>query len=117
MKKHHKNFVIYFTSDHGEMMGFPDEHGIYGHSQLVWGDTYVPFIYYSDKYEKNLTKPIYNHYLISKMLTRDLGYKIINPNENGSYFVNGVNIDGSAGWMEYNLTDKIPPKLIKKVVY
>ena len=117
MKKHHKNFVIYFTSDHGEMMGYPWEGGRRGHSQLVWGDTYVPFLYYSDTYEKNLTKPIYNHYQISKMLTRDLGYKIVNANENGSYFVNGVNIDGSAGWIEYNLTNKLPPKIIKKVVY
>jgi len=117
MKKHHKNFVIYFTSDHGEMLGFPWESGRYGHSQLVWGDTFVPFIYYSDKFHKNLNKPIYNHYLISKMLTNDLGYEIINPNENGSYFVNGVQIDGSAGWMEYNLTNKLPLKLIKKVTY
>jgi len=36
MKKHHKNFVIYFTSDHAEMLGFPYEQGKYGHSQLVW---------------------------------------------------------------------------------
>ena len=115
MKKHHKNFVIYFTSDHGEMLGFPEEQGRYGHSQLVFGDTYVPFLYYSDKFDKNLTKEIYNHYQISKMLTRDLGYEITNPNENGVYFVNGVEIDGSAGWMEYNLT--LPPKLIKKKMF
>jgi glucan phosphoethanolaminetransferase (alkaline phosphatase superfamily) len=115
MKKNHKNFVIYFTSDHGEMLGFPDEKGKYGHSQLVLGDTYVPFLYYSDKFDKNLTKKLYNHYLISKMLTRDLGYEIINPNENGLYFVNGVKIDGSAGWMEYNLT--LPLKLIKKKMF
>ena len=115
MKKNHKNFVIYFTSDHGEMLGFPDEKGKYGHFQLVLGDTYVPFLYYSDKFDKNLTKKLYNHYLISKMLTRDLGYKIINLNENGLYFVNGVEIDGSAGWMEYNLT--LPPKLIKRKIF
>ncbi len=117
MKTHYKNFVIYFTSDHGEMMGFPWEHGRRGHSQLVWGDTYVPFLYYSDTYDKNLSKPIYNHYLISKMLTRDLGYEIINPNDDGTYYVNGVQIDGSAGWMHYKLRNKLPPILIKKVVY
>jgi hypothetical protein len=49
------------------------------------------------------------------MLSRDLGYKIINPNENGTYFVNGVEIDGSAGWMEYNLT--LPPKLLKRKIF
>jgi len=105
MKNNHKNFVLYFTSDHGEMLGFEDEGGRYGHSQLVWGDTYVPFIYYSDKYHKKLDKKYYNHYMISKMLTRDLGYNIINPNENGKYYINGVQIDGSAGWIEYNIKD------------
>jgi glucan phosphoethanolaminetransferase (alkaline phosphatase superfamily) len=101
MKKNHKNFVIYFTSDHAEMLGFPDENGKFGHSQLVLADTFVPFIYYSDKYHKNLTKKYYNHYLISKMLSRDLGYEIINPNDDGTYYVNGVEIDGSSGWINY----------------
>jgi len=60
MKKYHKNFIIYFTSDHAEMLGFADEKGKYGHSQLVFGDTYVPFLYYSDKFHKNLNKVVYN---------------------------------------------------------
>ena len=114
MKTHHKNFVIYFTSDHAEMLGFPWEGGRYGHSQLVWGDTSVPFLYYSDSFHKKLTKKFYNHYLIAKMLAKDLGYKIINPNENGTYYVNGVQINGSAGWIEYKLTNKFPPKKIKE---
>ncbi len=105
MKTHHKNFVIYFTSDHAEMLGFPDEHGRYGHSQLVWGDTYVPFIYYSDKYHKNLKNIFYNHFMIAKMLARDLGYEIKDPNNDGTYYVNGVQIDGSAGWMHYKFED------------
>jgi len=78
------------------------------------GDTCVPFLYYSDKYHKNLTKNIYNHYLISKMLAKDLGYEIVNPNENGSYFVNSVEIDGSAGWINYKLHNKFPPQQIKE---
>jgi glucan phosphoethanolaminetransferase (alkaline phosphatase superfamily) len=125
MKKHHKNFVIYFTSDHAEMLGFPDENGRYGHSQLVFGDTFVPFFYYSDRYHKNLNKKFYNHYEISKMLTRDLGYDIINPNEDDTYYVNGVKIDGSAGWMHYKFKKCKNPskhprnciKLIKKVLF
>jgi glucan phosphoethanolaminetransferase (alkaline phosphatase superfamily) len=117
MKTHHKNFVIYFTSDHAEMLGFPDENGRYGHSQLVWGDTFVPFFYYSDRYHKNLNKKFYNHYEISKMLTRDLGYDIINPNEDGTYYVNGVKIDGSAGWMHYKFKQcKNPLKHPKECV-
>ncbi|NPA87247.1 MAG: sulfatase-like hydrolase/transferase [Epsilonproteobacteria bacterium] len=110
MKAHHKNFIIYFTSDHAEMLGFPDEHGKYGHSQLVFGDTYVPFIYYSDAFHKKLSKKYYNHYLISKMLAKDLGYEITNPNDNGTYFVNGVKIDGSAGFLHYKFKNQ---KIIK----
>ncbi|WP_456488962.1 phosphoethanolamine transferase [Caminibacter pacificus] len=110
MKTHHKNFIIYFTSDHAEMLGFPEEYGKYGHSQLVFGDTYVPFIYYSDSFHKKLSKKYYNHYLISKMLAKDLGYEITNPNDNGTYFVNGVKIDGSAGFLHYKFKNQ---KIIK----
>jgi glucan phosphoethanolaminetransferase (alkaline phosphatase superfamily) len=110
MKKHARNFVIYFTSDHAEMLGFPDENGLFGHSRLVFGDTFVPFIYYSDAYHKNLTKNYYNHYQIAKMLAKDLGYEIINPNEDGTYYVNGVKIDGSAGFIHYKFKKS---KLVK----
>jgi glucan phosphoethanolaminetransferase (alkaline phosphatase superfamily) len=114
-KKNHKNFVIYFTSDHGEMLGFKNENFRHGHSQLVLGDTYVPFFYYSDKYHKNLNKKFYNHYQISKMLTRDLGYEIINPNNDKTYYINGTEIDGSAGWIHYKFDNGI--KIIKKVTF
>jgi glucan phosphoethanolaminetransferase (alkaline phosphatase superfamily) len=124
IKNNYKNYAIYFTSDHGEMLGFKDEHKKHGHSQLVFGDTYVPFLYYGDT-PKELNKSIYSHYQISKMLSHDLGYEIINPNEDGSYFVNGVNIDGSAGYMRYKFKKcknalKNPQKcikLLKKVSY
>jgi len=124
IKNNYKDYAIYFTSDHGEMLGLKDEHGRHGHSQLVWGDTFVPFLYYSDT-PKELNKSIYSHYQISKMLSNDLGYEIINPNEDGSYFVNGVNIDGSAGYMRYKFKKcknalKNPQKcikLLKKVSY
>ncbi|NPA88799.1 MAG: hypothetical protein GXO13_01165, partial [Epsilonproteobacteria bacterium] len=56
----------------------------------------------------------------------DLGYKIINPNEDGTFFVNGVQIDGSAGFIHYKFeTNCSTPlknpekclKLLKKVKY
>lgn len=103
MKTNHKNFVIYFTSDHGEMLGSKEENFKYGHSQLDINCAKVPFIYYSDVYKKNLNLSLYNHYTIAKMLSDDLGYKVENPNEDGSYFVNGVNTDGKWGAIEYTL--------------
>ncbi len=104
MKNNHKNFSIYFTSDHGEMLGFKDEKGKYGHSQLTIEDALVPFIYYSDNPLK-LDKKIYNHYLIGKVIASEIGYKIMNPNENGEFFINNVRIDGSFGFIKYNLKD------------
>jgi len=105
MKNHHKNFVIYFVSDHSEMLGFEDEQKKYGHSQLTFGDTYIPFLYYSDKYHKELNQNFYNHYLISKMVAKDIGYKVINPNEKSDiYYINNVKIDGRSGFIEYNLS-------------
>ena len=103
MNKNHKNFVIYFTSDHGEMMGTKREDFIYGHSKLDIRCAEVPFIYYSDIKSTTLPYPIYSHYDISKMVASDLGYKIINPNENGFSYVNGVNKDGKWGFIRYKL--------------
>ena len=114
MKNNHKNFSLYFMSDHAEMLGFKDENGKYGHSKLDINVATIPFIYYSDKADKKFDKNFYNQYLISKMIANDLGYKIINPNEKGDlYYINNVRLDGSAGWIEYNLSN--PFKTYKKV--
>jgi len=107
LRKNAKDFSLYFTSDHGEMLGFKEEDYRYGHSQLVLGDCYVPFIYYGDK---KLNKNFYSHYEIAKLIANDLGYKIINPNEDGSLYINGVEIDGSAGWIKYRLNNKVEIK-------
>ena len=113
--KNKKDISVYFVSDHGEMLGFKEENGKYGHSQLDINCAYIPFLYYSDT-KKELNKTLYNHYLIGKMVARDLGYKVINPNDNNNtYYINGMKkIDGSNGYIEYNLT---PFKVIKKVMF
>jgi len=103
MKNQRSNFVLYFTSDHGEMLGDKDEGYKYGHAQLDMNCAYVPFLYYSNKYFKKLDLKVYNHYMISKMLANDLGYRIKNPNENGSYFLNGVGKYGEWGYIQYKL--------------
>lgn len=103
--KNYKNFSLYFTSDHGEMLGFPEEKGRYLHLILTKYDTFVPFFYFSDKKDKNLTLPYYPHYEIAKMVAQDLGYKVINPNEKKDiYYINAPQFDGSAGFIEYNLS-------------
>jgi hypothetical protein len=82
------------------MLGFKDENFKYGHSQLTINDAFIPFIYYGNK---KFPKKIYNHYLIAKEIAKDIGYEIINPNEDGNFYINGVKIDGSAGFIKYNL--------------
>jgi len=98
-----KNASIYFTSDHAEMLGFRDEKGAYGHSRLSFLDSFVPFIHYGNK----IPNQFYNHYIISKLIAKDLGYQITNPNENGSYYLNGTDIEGKNGFLKYT------PKQIK----
>jgi len=105
LKKTNKNFSFYFTSDHGEMLGFPEEKGRYLHLILDKHVSYVPFLYYSDKNCRDLNKSFYPHYEISKMITEDLGYTLINPNEEKNiYYINAPQFDGSSGFIEYNIS-------------
>ncbi len=104
MKNNEKNFSIYFTSDHGEMMGREIDNWKYGHSQLDINCAKVPFLYYSDKTNrKSFDLHIYNHYIIGKMIAKDLGYNIHNPNNNKEYFINSVKLDGKWGFLKYKL--------------
>ena len=103
--KKYKSFSVYFTSDHGEMLGYPEEKGRYLHLILTKYDVFVPFFYFSDTHDKNLSLPYYPHYEISKMVAKDLGYKVINPNEKKDiYYINAPQLDGSGGYIKYNLS-------------
>jgi len=105
LKSLKKPFVFYFTSDHGEFLGFPEEKGRYLHLYLDKLDCLVPFIYYSNTYKKELNQTFYSHYQISKMLTRDLGYRLINPNEKKDiYYINSPVFDGRGGFIKYNIS-------------
>jgi glucan phosphoethanolaminetransferase (alkaline phosphatase superfamily) len=107
-KKRKQPFVLYYTSDHAELLGFPEEKGRYFHSVLDKHCAYVPFIYYSNAFPKELNQSFYSHYQISKMITRDLGFELINPNEVESiYYINSPIINGSGGYIEYNISNFI----------
>lgn len=99
--------VVFATSDHGEMTGEKDEGGKYGHVYLGFEDTIVPLlVYYNKACPVSVTKElnlshIINHYTFGKMVAKVMGYKIINPNENGEYYVNGVDIAGNKGFLRY----------------
>lgn len=89
-----KSVILLITSDHGQILG---EDGMFGHNILDYRVAEVPFmIYYNDKYKesferRNIPENI-SHYEISKLIANIIGYKAINTNEDGYYFIQGNNI-------------------------
>ncbi|MGN0930049.1 MAG: sulfatase-like hydrolase/transferase [Alphaproteobacteria bacterium] len=98
---------LIMTSDHGQMMG---QDNLWGHSFLDLRVAEVPFILYTkgvsqnDLFEMNNPPELLTHYDISKFIAKILGYEIINPNTpENIYYINGVDIDGDAGFIKYKL--------------
>ncbi len=102
-----KEAVAFVTSDHGEMLGFEDEKGQYGHTVLDFEVTKVPFLVYKNRFLKNMSdiSDTICHYDFTKLIARTLGYKITNPNENGDYYINGTDIRGKHGYLTYNIKE------------
>jgi len=97
------DFKIYFTSDHGERLGYSDDHFKYGHSELDLEVAKVPFLVFSNR-KVSLKKELTNHYKIGKIILNDLGYTLQNSNNDKThYYINGLNIAGRAGFLEYTL--------------
>lgn len=95
-KRAGENSMIFFTSDHGEMLG---ERNIYGHTFLDPGVAEVPFMYHAlgnenDEVIREVKDEEYViQYEINKMILRKMGYDLINPNEkHGEYFISGPSI-------------------------
>ena len=105
--------VVFFTPDHAELIGRKDEKGKFGHGFLEFEDTKVPMIiYYNSACSKEITKNfdlknVISHYQFAKIIAKTLGYNIINPNEDGSYYINGLDISGSSGFLRYTKKGKL----------
>ena len=105
-----KPTYIFFTPDHGELMG---QNGRFGHNSVDIDMARVPFMFYgvniAQESIQNLKDELGcmpNHYLISQQIAKVLGYKITNPNEEeGMYYLNGTDVFGEAGFMKYNLAE------------
>jgi glucan phosphoethanolaminetransferase (alkaline phosphatase superfamily) len=108
-KASNKPTYIFFTPDHGELMG---QDGRFGHNAVDIDMARVPFMFYGVNLENDSIEKIKenmgcmpNHYLISLEIARVLGYKINNPNEEkGQYYLNGTDVFGDAGFMKYDLS-------------
>ena len=107
--------IVFITSDHGEMLGFDDEQGRYGHTVLDYEVAKVPMMVYKNSLCKinniNLNN-IYNHYQFSKKIAELMGYTIKNPNEDGSFYLNGTDIRGKHGFLRYIIEDNFNIKNI-----
>jgi len=94
------------------MLGTKEEKGRFGHSYLGKEDAKVPMIIYQNPLSKaetgsiDLSKVI-SHYQFGKLIAHTLGYNIINPNENGDFYINGVDISGSQGYITYHQKDAL----------
>jgi glucan phosphoethanolaminetransferase (alkaline phosphatase superfamily) len=105
-----KPTYIFFTPDHGELMG---QGGRFGHNAVDIDMARVPFMFYGvgiNQQEISRLKSelgcMTNHYLISLQIAKVLGYNIKNPNEEqGMYYLNGTDVFGEAGFMKYNLAE------------
>jgi glucan phosphoethanolaminetransferase (alkaline phosphatase superfamily) len=101
-----KPAVIFFTSDHSEMLGNKDENGRFGHSYLDFADAKVPMMIYHNTAAAYLDdtlrlEGVISHYQFAKLIAQTLGKKVINPNEDGKYYINGVDISGAQGYLTY----------------
>ncbi|MES9855600.1 MAG: phosphoethanolamine transferase [Sedimenticola sp.] len=91
---------LLITSDHADLLG---EGGKYGHSMLEPLVASVPMIYYTINGDDRVTqafaaqkKP--THYELGEFIAGLMGFEVVNPNaKKGVYYVNGTDIDGSAG--------------------
>lgn len=96
---------LFFTSDHGELLGENDK---YGHVILEPGVARVPFIFYAIngnptviERASHLAEP--THYEIAKLIAFALGYQVSNPSEApGVFYINGGDLNLAGGYMRVN---------------
>jgi glucan phosphoethanolaminetransferase (alkaline phosphatase superfamily) len=92
-----KPTYVFFTADHGEALG---KNGEFGHGFLDTETVQVPFVYtcFNCQLEKDDSLTFPTHYEIAKMIANKLGAHIINPNENGLFYINGSSLYGDDGF-------------------
>jgi len=99
--------MFFATSDHGEMMG---ENGRWGHSQLIFDAAKVPFLFWHKGGDMETIEDIseardgITHYEIGKLVAYALGYFVFNPNEDGDFYINGIDINGRGGYITVDTT-------------
>jgi len=95
------NYSIFITADHGQLF---DYEGMWGHNNLTLEQAHVPF--FVKRADKKALPKIIPHYEIGKMILRDIGFELKNPNEReGVYYLHGNNVDFPYDFIEYTIED------------
>jgi glucan phosphoethanolaminetransferase (alkaline phosphatase superfamily) len=105
--KKHKNSILFMTSDHSETFGSKEAKYRYGHGFLNKAVARVPILFYANSVDDRLVEEFrnlkcFNHYTLGKFIAKVLGFKVENPNENDTYFIQGTYIDGTHGFIKYD---------------
>jgi glucan phosphoethanolaminetransferase (alkaline phosphatase superfamily) len=111
--------VAFATSDHGELVGTPDDKGKFGHSMLDLEVAKVPLLaYYNAKTDPETAKIVQEvknaktHLDLGKIIAKVLGYEVIDPNlKCNECYINGTDLLGAEGYMKIS---KNPVKILKK---
>lgn len=97
-------FYIIWTSDHNELLG---ENGMFGHGSgnLVPEAAHVPvFVQSNDPVFLDKIKNIHmiTHYELAKFVAEQLGFNVINPNEEKNvFYTNGIDYNGKCGYIRF----------------
>jgi glucan phosphoethanolaminetransferase (alkaline phosphatase superfamily) len=91
---------LYMTADHGQLFNFQ---GHWGHNNLLLEQGRVPFFAKMNHRPDDFPETI-SHYEIGKLIARDIGAEIINPNETDRImFLHGNNIDFPYDFITYKI--------------
>ena len=87
---------------------------MWAHNNLVLEQAKVPFFTRNNLSNKNKNN-IVSYYEIGKMIADDLGYNVINKNEeDNTYYLHGNNIDFAYDFIKYKIENNKVVKILKE---
>ncbi len=101
-----KPTYFFYVSDHGQAAG---EKGRYGHGHLFEEAMLIPFLYYTinnDGTKQYAAIKIFTQLNIGQAIGRRLGYQCQADDRNTTFYVNGSDISGMAGYATVDFDGK-----------
>jgi lipid A ethanolaminephosphotransferase len=114
MSKGRRNSV-FITADHGQLFNYQGHW--WGHNNLVLEQGKVPF-FVKSHHSIDLPNRTVSHYEIGKLILKDFGYELHNPNESDApeFYLHGNNIDYPYDFLAYTFNPEggVPEVLYQK---